>query len=32
MANIGRFAVMRDPNGAAIGLLQSAPPETEEPT
>ena len=30
MANIGRFAVMRDPNGAAIGLLQSAPPEAEE--
>jgi uncharacterized protein len=30
MANIGRFAVLRDPNGAAIGLLQSAPPETEE--
>lgn len=30
MANIGRFAVMRDPNGAAIGLLQSAPAEAEQ--
>lgn len=30
MANVGRFAVMRDPNGAAIGLLESAPQETEE--
>jgi predicted enzyme related to lactoylglutathione lyase len=30
MANVGRFAVMRDPNGAAIGLLQSAPPSEEE--
>jgi uncharacterized protein len=29
--NIGRFAVMRDPNGAAIGLLQGAPPEEDEP-
>lgn len=27
--NIGRFAVMRDPNGAAIGLLQGAPAEEE---
>ena len=30
MANVGRFAVMRDPNGAAIGLLQSMPPEADE--
>jgi predicted enzyme related to lactoylglutathione lyase len=30
MANVGRFAVMRDPNGAAIGLLQSAPPQPQE--
>jgi predicted enzyme related to lactoylglutathione lyase len=30
MANVGRFAVLRDPNGAAIGLLQSAPPEADE--
>lgn len=29
--NIGRFAVMRDPSGAAIGLLQGAPPEEDEP-
>jgi predicted enzyme related to lactoylglutathione lyase len=29
MQNIGRFAVLRDPNGAAIGLLQSLPPEEE---
>ena len=29
MANVGRFAVMRDPNGAAIGLLQSSPADEE---
>jgi predicted enzyme related to lactoylglutathione lyase len=28
--NIGRFAVMRDPNGAAIAMLQSAPPDEAE--
>jgi len=27
--NIGRFAVMRDPNGAAIAMLQAAPPPEE---
>ena len=30
MANVGRFAVLRDPNGAAIGLLQPLPPEEGE--
>ena len=30
--NIGRFAVMRDPNGAAIALLTPAQPDEEEPT
>jgi predicted enzyme related to lactoylglutathione lyase len=27
--NIGRFAAMRDPYGAVIGMLQGAPPEEE---
>ena len=27
---IGRFAVMRDPNGAAIGLLSPAQPQDEQ--
>lgn len=30
--NIGRFAVMRDPNGAAIAMLQGATPEEDEAT
>jgi predicted enzyme related to lactoylglutathione lyase len=28
--NIGRFAVMRDPSGAAIAMLQPSPPEDEQ--
>jgi len=30
--NIGRFAVLRDPNGAAIAMLQGAPAEEDDPT